>query len=181
MVWQFPVSPASWVQSLHLWLSHQDSEQLFSFYNFTFPSCDKLTKLLRRACVANRHHSTQEGPWERRSRVPLHHQNCLWVRHPERKVSSKRGRCRSFDSNTSCWLYRWGRFIEFGEYNGNLYGTSLESIRRILAQNKSCVVDVQPEVSDEQPSYQTSAPWWFDHFIWHATHSVYLADHLHFI
>ncbi|XP_075890328.1 MAGUK p55 subfamily member 3-like [Nelusetta ayraudi] len=39
-----------------------------------------------------------------------------------------------------------GKFIEFGEYNDNLYGTSLESIRRILAQNKSCVVDVQPEV-----------------------------------
>lgn len=53
-----------------------------------------------------------------------------------------------------------GRFIEFGEYNDNLYGTSLESIRRILAQNKSCVVDVQPEVSAElQPglSRRTSA------------------------
>lgn len=48
-----------------------------------------------------------------------------------------------------CSLCLSGRFIEFGEYNDNLYGTSLESIRRILAQNKSCVVDVQPEVSEE--------------------------------
>ena len=39
------------------------------------------------------------------------------------------------------------RFIEYGEYKENLYGTSLESIHRILDQNKVCLVDVQPEVS----------------------------------
>lgn len=39
------------------------------------------------------------------------------------------------------------RFIEYGEYNDNLYGTSLESIHTILDQNKVCVVDLQPEVS----------------------------------
>lgn len=39
------------------------------------------------------------------------------------------------------------RFIEYGEYKDNLYGTSLESIHRILDQNKVCLVDVQPEVS----------------------------------
>lgn len=39
------------------------------------------------------------------------------------------------------------RFIEYGEYKDNLYGTSLESIHRILDQNKACLVDVQPEVS----------------------------------
>uniref|UniRef100_A0A8C5DLI1 MAGUK p55 subfamily member 3-like n=1 Tax=Gouania willdenowi TaxID=441366 RepID=A0A8C5DLI1_GOUWI len=38
-----------------------------------------------------------------------------------------------------------GKFIEFGEYKENLYGTSLESIQRILNQNKVCLVDVQPE------------------------------------
>ncbi|XP_077357958.1 MAGUK p55 subfamily member 3-like [Festucalex cinctus] len=38
-----------------------------------------------------------------------------------------------------------GRFIEHGEYKENLYGTSLESIHRILLQNKTCLVDVQPE------------------------------------
>lgn len=41
------------------------------------------------------------------------------------------------------------RFIEYGEYKDNLYGTSLESIHRILDQNKVCLVDVQPEVSTE--------------------------------
>uniref|UniRef100_G3NUY0 MAGUK p55 scaffold protein 3b n=1 Tax=Gasterosteus aculeatus aculeatus TaxID=481459 RepID=G3NUY0_GASAC len=38
-----------------------------------------------------------------------------------------------------------GKFIEFGEYKDNLYGTSLESIHRTLDQNKVCLVDVQPE------------------------------------
>ncbi|XP_029383060.1 MAGUK p55 subfamily member 3-like isoform X2 [Echeneis naucrates] len=37
------------------------------------------------------------------------------------------------------------KFIEYGEYKDNLYGTSLESIHRILDQNKVCLVDVQPE------------------------------------
>uniref|UniRef100_A0A8C6SNA7 Membrane protein, palmitoylated 3b (MAGUK p55 subfamily member 3) n=1 Tax=Neogobius melanostomus TaxID=47308 RepID=A0A8C6SNA7_9GOBI len=32
-----------------------------------------------------------------------------------------------------------------GEYKDNLYGTSLESIHRVLAHNKVCLVDVQPE------------------------------------
>ncbi|XP_028990661.1 MAGUK p55 subfamily member 3-like isoform X2 [Betta splendens] len=38
-----------------------------------------------------------------------------------------------------------GKFIEYGEYKDNLYGTSLESINRVLDQNKVCLVDVQPE------------------------------------
>uniref|UniRef100_A0A8C6P7F2 MAGUK p55 scaffold protein 3 n=1 Tax=Nothobranchius furzeri TaxID=105023 RepID=A0A8C6P7F2_NOTFU len=38
-----------------------------------------------------------------------------------------------------------GKFIEFGEYKENLYGTSLESIHKVLNQNKVCLVDVQPE------------------------------------
>ncbi|XP_017288806.1 MAGUK p55 subfamily member 3-like isoform X2 [Kryptolebias marmoratus] len=38
-----------------------------------------------------------------------------------------------------------GKFIEYGEYKENLYGTSLESIHRVLNQNKVCLVDVQPE------------------------------------
>ncbi|XP_024140141.1 MAGUK p55 subfamily member 3 isoform X2 [Oryzias melastigma] len=38
-----------------------------------------------------------------------------------------------------------GKFIEFGEYKDNLYGTSLESINRVLNHNKVCLLDVQPE------------------------------------
>uniref|UniRef100_H3DNK7 MAGUK p55 scaffold protein 3 n=1 Tax=Tetraodon nigroviridis TaxID=99883 RepID=H3DNK7_TETNG len=37
------------------------------------------------------------------------------------------------------------KFLEYGEYKDNLYGTSLESIHKVLAQNKVCLMDVQPE------------------------------------
>ncbi|XP_030630069.1 MAGUK p55 subfamily member 3 isoform X2 [Chanos chanos] len=37
------------------------------------------------------------------------------------------------------------KFIEYGEYKDNQYGTSLESIRSVLAKNKLCLVDVQPD------------------------------------
>uniref|UniRef100_A0A3B3QIY1 MAGUK p55 scaffold protein 3 n=1 Tax=Paramormyrops kingsleyae TaxID=1676925 RepID=A0A3B3QIY1_9TELE len=37
------------------------------------------------------------------------------------------------------------KFIEYGEYKENLYGTSLEAIRSVQAKNKLCIADVQPE------------------------------------
>lgn len=36
------------------------------------------------------------------------------------------------------------KFIEHGEYKGNYYGTSLDSIRSVLSKNKVCLLDVQP-------------------------------------
>ncbi|XP_067870273.1 MAGUK p55 subfamily member 7 isoform X1 [Heterodontus francisci] len=35
------------------------------------------------------------------------------------------------------------KFIEHGEYKGNLYGTSIDSVRHVLAKNKVCLLDVQ--------------------------------------
>uniref|UniRef100_A0A3B4Y3R4 MAGUK p55 scaffold protein 3 n=1 Tax=Seriola lalandi dorsalis TaxID=1841481 RepID=A0A3B4Y3R4_SERLL len=49
-----------------------------------------------------------------------------------------------------------GKFIEYGEYKDNLYGTSLESINRVLDQNKVCLVDVQPEEEDLQEMNQSA-------------------------
>ncbi|XP_048775821.1 protein PALS2-like [Ostrea edulis] len=37
-----------------------------------------------------------------------------------------------------------GKFLEFGEFNGNLYGTKLESIHYTVQQGKMCVLDVNP-------------------------------------
>uniref|UniRef100_A0A5F8GDA4 MAGUK p55 subfamily member 3 n=1 Tax=Monodelphis domestica TaxID=13616 RepID=A0A5F8GDA4_MONDO len=37
------------------------------------------------------------------------------------------------------------KFLEHGEYKENLYGTSLEAIQSVMAQNKVCLVDVEPE------------------------------------
>uniref|UniRef100_A0A3Q3LDV3 MAGUK p55 scaffold protein 4, like n=1 Tax=Labrus bergylta TaxID=56723 RepID=A0A3Q3LDV3_9LABR len=36
------------------------------------------------------------------------------------------------------------RFLEYGEYKGNLYGTSIESAREVLNSGKICFVDIEP-------------------------------------
>lgn len=36
------------------------------------------------------------------------------------------------------------RFLEYGEHNGHLYGTSLDSIRDVIKQGKMCVLDCNP-------------------------------------
>ncbi|XP_051522428.1 MAGUK p55 subfamily member 7 [Myxocyprinus asiaticus] len=36
------------------------------------------------------------------------------------------------------------KFIEHGEYKGNYYGTSFDSVRSVLSKNKVCLLDVQP-------------------------------------
>ncbi|XP_042332072.1 MAGUK p55 subfamily member 7 isoform X2 [Sceloporus undulatus] len=36
------------------------------------------------------------------------------------------------------------KFIEYGEYKNNYYGTSIDSIRSVLAKKKVCLLDVQP-------------------------------------
>lgn len=41
----------------------------------------------------------------------------------------------------------FSRFIEYGEYRGNLYGTNIDSVRFVLAKNKVCLLDVQCQVS----------------------------------
>jgi guanylate kinase len=38
-------------------------------------------------------------------------------------------------------------FLEYGEHNGNLYGTKLDSIRDVIRQGKMCVLDCSPAVS----------------------------------
>lgn len=39
------------------------------------------------------------------------------------------------------------KFLEYGEHNGHLYGTSLDSIRDVIHQGKMCVLDCSPSVS----------------------------------
>ncbi|XP_014325557.1 MAGUK p55 subfamily member 4 isoform X1 [Xiphophorus maculatus] len=38
------------------------------------------------------------------------------------------------------------RFLEFGEYKGNLYGTSIDAVKDVLNSGKICVVDIEPNV-----------------------------------
>jgi guanylate kinase len=42
---------------------------------------------------------------------------------------------------------RQHNFLEYGEHNGNLYGTKLDSIRDVIRQGKMCVLDCSPAVS----------------------------------
>ena len=38
-------------------------------------------------------------------------------------------------------------FLEYGEYNGHLYGTKLDSIRDVIRNGKMCIIDCSPTVS----------------------------------
>ncbi|NXH49046.1 MPP2 protein, partial [Dicaeum eximium] len=38
-----------------------------------------------------------------------------------------------------------GRYLEHGEYEGNLYGTRIDSIRAVVDAGKMCVLDVNPQ------------------------------------
>lgn len=38
------------------------------------------------------------------------------------------------------------RFLEHGEYDGNLYGTKIESIHEVVAAGRTCILDVNPQV-----------------------------------
>ncbi|CAG9768567.1 unnamed protein product [Ceutorhynchus assimilis] len=39
---------------------------------------------------------------------------------------------------------RNNKFLEYGEYNGHLYGTHLDSIRDVIKQGKMCILDCSP-------------------------------------
>lgn len=40
-----------------------------------------------------------------------------------------------------------GRYLEHGEYDGNLYGTKIDSIHEVVNKGRTCILDVNPQVS----------------------------------
>lgn len=42
-------------------------------------------------------------------------------------------------------------FVEYGCYRGHYYGTSVESVHRVMADGKLCLLDVHPSVSRIPP------------------------------
>jgi guanylate kinase len=55
----------------------------------------------------------------------------------------------------SCWFVAHERmldglenneFLDVGEHDNYLFGTTLESVRNVMSENKLCVLDVRPEV-----------------------------------
>ena len=37
-------------------------------------------------------------------------------------------------------------FLEYGEYDGNMYGTKFQSIVKVVESGKMCVLDINPQV-----------------------------------
>lgn len=68
------------------------------------------------------------------------------------KDSEREGQGYSFVSRAEMEAdIRAGRYLEHGEYEGNLYGTRIDSIRNVVASGKVCVLDVNPQVSISLP------------------------------
>lgn len=38
------------------------------------------------------------------------------------------------------------RYLEHGEYDGNLYGTKIDSIHEVVDAGRTCILDVNPQV-----------------------------------
>lgn len=45
------------------------------------------------------------------------------------------------------------KFLEYGDHNGHLYGSKLDSIRDVIRQGKMCVLDCSPAVSTTSSNY----------------------------
>lgn len=39
------------------------------------------------------------------------------------------------------------RYLEHGEYDGNLYGTKIDSIHEVVDTSRTCILDVNPQVN----------------------------------
>ncbi|GLD57855.1 MAGUK p55 subfamily member 6-like protein [Lates japonicus] len=84
--------------------------------------------------------------------------NRLMVLQPTRfgttiPYTSRRARDEELDGNTYHFTSRTemevdvkaGRFLEHGEYDGNLYGTKIDSIHEVVATGRTCILDVNPQ------------------------------------
>lgn len=58
------------------------------------------------------------------------------------REGEENGRGYYFDTRQSMEAdIRKGDYLEWGEYNGNLYGTKLSTIRQVIQSGKMCIVD----------------------------------------
>lgn len=54
--------------------------------------------------------------------------------------------CDSAYSGVFFVFLTMSRFLEYGEHNGHMYGTSLDSVQDVLDNGKICVIDLEPHV-----------------------------------
>ena len=69
----------------------------------------------------------------------------------------------------SCWFVSHERmleglenneFLDVGEHDNYLFGTTFESVRNIMAENKLCILDVRPEVHKQLPKHVSHPFYW---------------------
>ncbi|KAL2080438.1 hypothetical protein ACEWY4_024231 [Coilia grayii] len=84
--------------------------------------------------------------------------NRLVVLQPERfgttvPFTSRRARDNESDGHSYRFVsraememdIRAGRYLEHGEYDGNLYGTKIDSIHQVVETGRTCILDVNPQ------------------------------------
>ncbi|CAL1599152.1 unnamed protein product [Knipowitschia caucasica] len=67
--------------------------------------------------------------------------------------TSRKPKADERDSQMYCFMSRHemesdiknGKFLEHGEYDGNLYGTKISSIHEVIETSKICILDVNPQ------------------------------------
>lgn len=70
-------------------------------------------------------------------------------------VTSRCPREEEMDGQNYCFVMREqmekdikeSRYLEHGEYDANLYGTKIDSIHEVVNAGRTCILDVNPQVS----------------------------------
>lgn len=70
-------------------------------------------------------------------------------------VTSRPPREEERDGQNYCFVTREvmekdikeSRYLEHGEYDGNLYGTKIDSIHEVVDAGRTCILDVNPQVT----------------------------------
>lgn len=88
-------------------------------------------------------------------------------------VTSRHPREEEKDGQNYCFVTREemerdikeSRYLEHGEYDGNLYGTKIDSIHEVVQAGRTCILDVNPQVKSHQhlPCRDLFCPeklWW---------------------
>lgn len=80
--------------------------------------------------------------------------HCSINKHFSSPVTSRQPREEERDGQNYCFVRREamekdikeGRYLEHGEYDGNLYGTKIDSIHEVVHAGRTCILDVNPQV-----------------------------------
>lgn len=67
--------------------------------------------------------------------------------------------------------------LEYGEYKGYLYGTSIDAVRTVLDAGKICVIDLEPQVSGKGAGNLLEGKIIFSTFLSHWNMFVVLSFH----